>query len=399
MFLIYNFIYPIRLAVIAGSEFYLYFILLAQSLFYLKYINYTPRLRFFYPLMYSALLLMCMSIISIYINGSNDYLGVLVIVKYIFAIVMSYIVSIIVIDHYAEDSVLFLIKTMVLSALLISITCALEFFLPSFKAFFAMLIETSGNIEYEESFRVHGLATGGGASLSVGLALSSVLGLFLFEKSNGLKSVFWGSVSLFIFVSTLFVGRTGLFLLLFFYLMYFASTISFRGVLVVILVIVLMYTFVGSVQEEQLNIFYNYSLEPLMNYIENGVIESKTTTGLMSMYYMPDAFHVLFGAGYWRYPTHGYDLSDVGYMKIIMAYGFIGAMVFYSLQLYIYSHAYSFFVKRYKFKIGFLFIFYVLFIAELKEEFFVQNYAFKILILLAVFSFSYKAFCNKMYLK
>lgn len=47
------------------------------------------------------------------------------------------------------------------------------------------------------------------------------------------------------------------------------------------------------------------------------------------MYFLPEWNHFLYGGGYWRYPTHEYLLSDVGYIKMLMGYGIFGFLVFY----------------------------------------------------------------------
>lgn len=399
--LIYNFVYPIRLNLIPNIEFFLYLLLLSQLVFHQKYFLSANRLLLFYFVVCTSAILLILSLFSVLLNSSDDLLGVVSIVKFVFAIVISYLVSLILIRNYQSDSLLILMRIIILSTLLISITCILEYFIPSVKNFLARVIATSGNIVYEDSFRVHGFATGGGASLSVGLAIGAVLSLFLAKKATGVISLFWAVTSTIIFVSTLFVGRTGFFLLTLFFSAYFINNLSVRSLLFAGFVTFLLYVLMGTLNEDQLNILYSYSLEPVKNYIEYGSFESKTTSALMERLYFPDVSHLIFGAGYWRYPTHGYMLSDTGYMKVLMAYGMFGFLAFYLLQLYIYTTAYKWFNRIYavKFKFGFAFVFFVLFVVELKEEFFVQNYAFKILILLAMFAFTHKAFFKELKLK
>ncbi len=265
--LIYNFIFPIRVNAIPMSEFILYLVLLFQAFFYPRYMLSANRLALFQPVAIATALLFVLGLMSMVFNNSSDHLSLVMVIKFIFAVVSAFIVSLMVIERYGPESLRFLMKVIVVSVLIISITCTLEFFIPAAKVFFARLINTSGNIVYEDSFRVHGLATGGGASLSVGLAVGSVLALFLAQTSKGLSVLFWGCVCFFIFVSTFFVGRTGLFLLALFYSGYFFLKLSFRSILVACVAIALLFVAVGYLDEKSLYILYSYSLEPVRNYI------------------------------------------------------------------------------------------------------------------------------------
>jgi hypothetical protein len=389
--LIYNFIFPIRLVVFPQFAFLLYAFLLAQIIYYRNLFNLFAKTALFLPTIFMCSIILLLAIFSIFFNQSNDFLGIVVIVKFIFAIVSSLIIIRFVISQYGNISLFILMKIMALSTLLVATACVAEFFIPEVKIILTEIIyDPPGRTFYADSFKAKGLASGGGSALSVGLATGAIISIFLWKNSRGLSSYFWMIATFIISISTLFVGRTGVFLILTFLIFNLVSSFSMRGFKFVALVSVATVYFYTFLNQAQIKILYTYSLEPIKNYFELGTFSSKSTNALSAMFYLPDIKHVLFGAGYWRYPTHGYLLSDVGYMKILMAFGVFGFIIFYSYQLFIYLSAYKYYRRYVNFNIGFAFLFSFFFIIEVKEEFFMQNPAFKMLILLVMFSFIQK---------
>ena len=131
---------------------------------------------------------------------------------------------------------------------------------------------------------------------------------------------------------------------------------------------------------------FKFGLEPIYNFVNFGTFESKTTSHVSSMYFIPDALHLITGAGFWRWPTNGYPLPDPGYMKLLTSTGIFGFIIFYGYQFIIYFETFKFFNKKYNLKMFFMFLFSILFLAELKEAVFAQNYAFKVFALLITYS-------------
>ena len=279
-------------------------------------------------------------------------------------------------------------KIIVLSTLLVAVVCISEFFIPEVKMLLADIIyDPPGHTDYATSFRVKGLASSGGSSLSVGLATATILSYFLISITKGIKSLFWIFSTFIISISTLFVGRTGIFLILAFFLLQFISSFSLKSIAKVISISFGIFYLSKILNNDQINIIYSYSLEPIKNYVEYGTLSSNSTDALATMFYLPDIKHFFLGAGFWRYPTHGYLLSDSGYMKILMAFGVFGFIVIYSYQLFISYSAYTYYKRFKNYKLNFAFLFSFLFLIEIKEEYFMQNYSFKILILLITYSF------------
>lgn len=393
---VYNFIFPIRLTSIPKSEFIFFAIpflwLLInfnkfQSIFtYKRY-----KTSFFY-----VLLLFVIGMLSSLLNN-GDYMSLTIFFKFFFSIILSTSILLWGINLFGDRFFEKLLSVIVFSGLIISVTNVIEFFHPPFRFFLLEVISVTGNTDYEMSFRTHGFASGGGSSLSLGILIISILSFFKFKKAkNKFKKLLFYLSFLFLYISTIVIGRTGFFVgtPIIMYLLFFEG-ISFYGFFKRIILGFVIFTALNQIiliiAADDLNILFKFGLEPVYNYIENGSFESRTSIAVAQMYYIPDAVHVLFGAGYWRWPTHGYDLSDVGYMKILMSTGIFGVLIFYSYQVIIYKEAFSFYKNRYNFKIGFLFLFLVLFIVELKESVFTQNYGSKVLIALIVFSWIEKA--------
>lgn len=386
--LIYNFIFPIRLVIFPQFAYLLYLLLLFQVIFYKDWFKIFSRTHFFAPTLFMGVIILLLSISSILYNQSNDFLGIVLIVKYIFAITSSLIITLFIMSQYQINSLLVFIKIMVLSILLVAVVCILEFFIPEAKMLLGDIIyDPPGHTDYATSFRVKGLASSGGASLSVGLATGVILSNFLITITNGKKTIFWIFSTFIISFSTLFVGRTGILLILAFFLLQFISHFSLKSIVKVVIISLSLFYLSEIFNDDQINIIYSFSLEPIKNYIEYGAVSSRSTDALATMFYLPDIEHLFFGAGFWRYPTHGYLLSDSGYMKILMAFGIFGFIVFYSYQLFISYSAYTYYKRFKNYKLNFAFLFSFLFLAEIKEEFFMQNYSFKLIILLITYSF------------
>ena len=148
---------------------------------------------------------------------------------------------------------------------------------------------------------------------------------------------------------------------------------------------------IGELQEEHLNIIYSYSLEPVKNFIETGEFSSSSTSHWSTMFFIPDVFHFLLGGGYWRFPIYPYELSDIGYIKTLMAFGVFGAIYFYLFNFWLYAFSAKVWLYRGGgFCFSMFFPFFILFIVEFKEAFLIQNYSFKLLSLLIVSAFIIK---------
>jgi hypothetical protein len=388
---IYNFIFPIRLLLIPKSEYLLYLIPLIWASFNKgKILKALTIFEFKLTIVFVFFMLIIGAFSSI-ING-GDFISLTIFIKFIVAILFSLVIILWGISLFDKEFFKQLLSIITFSGLIIGITCVLEYFSFSFKILLLNIIDTTGNTEYGESFRTHGFASSGGASLSLGMSIVSILTYLRFKLSNNkLEAILYYNIFLLIFLSILVIGRTGFFLglpVVIYFLIIEGS--KFSNILPKILFLMIVFfgisEIINLISSDDLNILYKYGLEPIYNYVENDSFESKTTNQVSNMYYLPKFEHLILGAGYWRWPTYGYSLSDVGYMKILMSTGLIGFFIFFGFQLRLYVKAIRFYIRGFKFKIGFIFLFLLPFIAEFKEEFLTQNYGFKMLIILIVYS-------------
>lgn len=396
---VYNFIFPIRLIAIPKSE----WLLLALPLIYVGF-NFKNNYKYFSHIRYKSTFVFSLIMILIgYISSllyMGDFMSIMIFFKFFLMIIIANSILIWGFHIYGENFIEKIIAILVVSALIISITNILEFFIPSFRAFLFKIIAVTGNSSYDTSFRTHGFASGGGASLSLGILVLSLISYFKFTISISIRSrIFYFTAFIFIYLSNIVIGRTGLFLgaPIIFFLLFFANLTFFnffKKSLILALIFLSVTSIIGMIDEKLLNVMYKYGLEPIYNFVNFGSFESKTTSHVSSMYFIPDTIHFLTGAGFWRWPTNGYPLPDPGYMKLLTSTGIFGFIIFYTYQFIVYFETFKFFNKNYNLKMFFMFLFSILFFAELKEAVFTQNYAFKVFAILITYSWFNKKYKN-----
>lgn len=356
----------------------------ARSLNYFRGADF--RLAFIFSFVLSIV-----AFLSSLING-GDFIGFSLFAKYSLMILVAN--SIVIFGrHWSKKKLeVTLIKVIVLSGLIVAITNIIEFFNNAFRIWLFAVIEVTGNSSYDVSFRTHGLASSGGSSLSLGLLIIALIAYAMSRNQELGKWIRWfyGLSCIILFCSNFVVGRTGLFLgfPIVIWLLFFSRGISIRGaikgILRISLTVIAMVYIVSFIDEDSLNIIYKFGLEPVYNFVENGSLESKTTNSVADMYFFPDMLHFLFGAGFWRWPTHGYSLPDPGYMKLLMSTGVFGSMLFYGYQSIVFKNSFSRLLSLLRDRRILLYILVIFYIAEFKEAVFVQNYSFKVMLLLLV---------------
>lgn len=378
--ILYNLIFPIRLNAVPFFE---YFILLTLFIPIIsKKINMKMIINIFeYKLfIFLSMFLTVLAGISFLLNASTETIAIYQGIKYFIMITIIFIIVELAANEFKEELELKLMKMIVLSGFIVSISCIFEFIFPEFKILINKIIDTSGNINYEDSFRVHGLASSGGASLSVSISLIGILSFILFKLE---KSYMWFFISIFLFFSTIIIGRTGILISVLFLIL---SNLQLKN-LPIFIIVVLSFGFFWNnylIDSEYYNIIYGYSFELVKNYIESGNFESNSLSHLNTMYFLPEWNHFLYGGGYWRYPTHEYLLSDVGYIKMLMGYGIFGFLVFYIFNFYIFFKAFMYYGYFFNHKLYFYFLFFILFIVEIKESFLIQNYSIRVMLILII---------------
>jgi hypothetical protein len=193
----------------------------------------------------------------------------------------------------------------------------------------------------------------------------------------------------------MFVGRTGMVLAIVFVLVslrYLSFGRGFNLAVTVAAVVWFASSFIGDISSSAQKYYQVHSFELFNSYLETGRFESKSTDAVAEMYFMPDARHLFIGAGYINGSHFGYASVDPGYMKILLAVGISGFILFYGGCVLIVRNAYRGLVDYApKLKVLLIVVLLSYFVFEAKEPGLYQNYAFRILVLLSVFPFINRA--------
>jgi len=266
-----------------------------------------------------------------------------------------------------------------------SLIIILEYVVPNMKGAVESLLyqDMGANINYaDHAFRLRGIASSGGAGLSIVNALGVLLIAFLVFKRQ-LHALAGTAFSLVIVASNVFTGRTGLIFGILFLLILLGIILARNvragaaGIGYVILFFLTAPFLVKAI--------FNFELDPeIANWafewvdgLMSGEISSSSSDDLGTMLFLPDHVgHLLFGIGYFEGEGAIYPRSDSGYVKTIMTIGCLGGAVFYGVIAYM-------LLRMRKMESNFsLLVFSILifmFVVEIKEPFLYQNFAARVI--------------------
>lgn len=216
------------------------------------------------------------------------------------------------------------------------------FFIPSFKVFYGGLVDISGNILEYYSYRKVGLT--GFANYTVGTTQALILSVYILHLSTQKKShgnFFIHSLLFFIlFLSAAFSSRTALVVIFLFSIAFTLSSVSkvlfWKKIFpFLIVIIVIMFLFIGYLLFNrdilQKSILLRWAIEPIINYIDFGVVATKSSDTIATFYFYPGDGTFLLGD--WKYlsDSGGYYKSvDAGYMRLMLYMGSILSLFLYS---------------------------------------------------------------------
>jgi hypothetical protein len=285
-----------------------------------------------------------------------------------------------------------LVLLILLVAVVNSSVIILQVLYPDFRSIIEGFLVPSGNIDWTEGFRYRGLASGGGASLSVLIPVAIVLALHLYsEKIIGILVLFL-FISI-LLVSLFFIGRTGFLLLP----IVFASFVFFNlqkyifKVFLFILIMIIFLLFFGEAIKdfviEQYGVgFYNYSFGFFLGGVDG--IKDEGTVGIIVEFLqvVPSTFpEVLIGYGFYG-GSHFEPWTDSGYSRMFLSVGYFFGVAFYLSFFLIFRNI---ILTR---KFLFLTIGVALLVAEFKEPLLFTGYASRVYVLLlgyALFEYVY----------
>lgn len=279
-----------------------------------------------------------------------------------------------------------LVRLVLFVVVLNSIVILIQVLFPPVRTLIESLLVPSGNVDWLNGFRYRGLASGGGASLSVLVPIAVSLALYLYtEKMIGVLSLFF---SVFILlVSLFFIGRTGFILLPIVFVAFVFFNFSkyfFRVVLFFLMSALFVMLWGGEIKSfvvEQYGIgFYNYSFGLFLEGIDGLNEEGTVSTVINFLRVVPSTFpEVIIGYGFYG----GSDFepwTDSGYSRMFLSVGYFFGVAFYFLFFLIFRNV---ILSR---KFLFLTIGVVLLVAEVKEPLLFSGYASRVYILLLAYS-------------
>lgn len=215
-----------------------------------------------------------------------------------------------------------------------SVILVYVFFNPSFKFILDQYIVYGGNFTVENLYRSFGLSSQTGAALSLTQSFGVGAGLLLLKYKNN----YLITLSIVIcFLSTIFVGRTGLLISLLFLGVYFYYTISLKKIINISLIIIFLSLFISTIINKftsSLDSINGFSSEFFIRWLNEGfqLENNKTVNALVSDQNIPELTIQNFFIGSGTISnSNGTNSSghDSGYIQTYYSIGLIFTILFY----------------------------------------------------------------------
>ena len=228
-----------------------------------------------------------------------------------------------------------------------AIVVLLEFYYPSVRSLLESLLVPDGRVDYADGLRFRGLASAGGASLSVAHGLSVPIAYYLFRKNIIGPLALLLSVSA-VLASLIFIGRTGFVVALLGILLVSVLTRASAQKTQLWFKVWVFILFIASLSlVSYLGVFYdslpahyqNYSINVFLGGSES--LKSEGTISYVASFYAfpDDLLALVFGVGNFSGGfDSGYSLpGDPGIMKVLTAYGILGLLFYLGLIVWCFS--------------------------------------------------------------
>jgi len=274
-----------------------------------------------------------------------------------------------------------------------SLIIAFELFFPSLRLFIEDFLDPlkGGSINYAEGFRLRGLASSGGAGLSISVPAALVISFYLYDRKSLSLSLMLPIIIILLFF-VMVIGRTGLFLSAV-TLMIYATVFIFKlkwtvnsmsRVLILVPMILLGAIYVYHFFEDFFTLVFGASfIEYTYGFFLKGgdAIAEEGTIPVVIKFLnvlpleLPQAL-----VGYGFYGGSGFSpWTDSGYARMFMSVGFIFGLSFYVILYRIYFRGF----RGHEFFVGTLIL--LLSIAEVKEPLLYSGVASRMFIFILVF--------------
>lgn len=212
----------------------------------------------------------------------------------------------------------------------------LQFVSPDIRNFIYNLTFAKNQLEFYQQFRMAGLSGGGGAQVSAVQGMGTLIAIFVFSRGFARGTVIFTLPIL--LGSIILSGRTGILVFaiscvfgLFLLLSGRIKGISFGNFMSVLAAMALLSFFGGQVLSlftgsDYFEIAFNRTFDTVINFFETRAFEDTTVNALSGMFILPESFlHIIFGqASYIENNTFYGINTDIGYFRLIWAYGLLG---------------------------------------------------------------------------
>lgn len=306
--------------------------------------------------------------------------------KISFSIVLSVFISYVLSVYYFKkgytlnDLVYFI--TLASAANAIIVIC--EVLYPAFRGYIESFLVDSGNRDWATGIRYRGLASSGGAGLSLMAPITFIAALHLYkEKYIGIMKL--GTFVIITLAATFYTGRSGLILVPLVLLLYIVFTIKKHVLSVSTFFIVFSSCFVLYVDEIKDFLIlalgqglFDYSVGFMFRGGDGLADEGTISTIFRFLKVVPYTFpEVIVGYGFYG-GSDFYPWTDSGYSRMLLSVGWVLGISYYLIFFFPYRNI----VKIYPFLLLSMAI--VLLIAEAKEPFIFSGYASRVFLFLLV---------------
>jgi hypothetical protein len=304
-----------------------------------------------------------------------------------------------------ESAFTYLVRLTAVTGAIQSIFILLDWFSPLAREVFSAIIMQPPGILV--TFRAAGLTSMTGDGLSFSQALCGICAFYLSLNSSRLRSrIFWICCFSLVFISMIFVGRTGFVMMSVFilFISFFSENrlrafYSFGTFLIVATLLILVPVY--FLESERLTFIVNtilpHAFESFYSYIEGTGFRTLTTDALKTdmLVFPVNNLTWLFGDGYYAdtlFSKGNYMGTDIGYLRVLFYVGIVGSLalyLWYLLAAYIVSRA----IHNAEDKLLCAGVFICFFVAHVKFPFFFSGVVLGYVCLMLFSSYKDRTLC------
>ncbi|WP_257234381.1 hypothetical protein [Acinetobacter sp. YH12052] len=335
IFIIFFFLFGMKTPLGSLAQILTAVIVAAGIVVYGKYLVKADKLFFFLMAFLIYDYLVCLT--WVVMAGTYDFKLLITKTNLIISVVATYILSIYFFRNYTKKqffvflSIVFLIQSLIVVLMLLNSDIAnfITTYTKDENVVERMMGAYSGA-------RGLGIADSGAFGFSIVMALFLLLTFASYKKGyiNGRYFFIVISLGLVASISAGRVAMLGMFMGLFLWTLYFKKIKILRLATLTLCGFVLLFSFLISlrhtvIEHQALATFYNYSMEPIFNYIDYGEFSSSSTDHLETMYFPLTEKQWLLGDAKYMNGIYYYMNTDAGYMRFALFYGAINSFIYY----------------------------------------------------------------------